>query len=47
MENPHSDRHLAEVVTAVELEKDIPELDAKERKNAYAIEATSGFLDLI
>ena len=44
MESPHSDRHLAEVVAAIELEKDIPELDAQERKNAYAIEATSGLL---
>jgi len=44
VESLHSDRYFAEVVAAIELEKDIPGLDAQERKNAYAVEATSGLL---
>lgn len=35
VESPHSVSDLAEAIAAIELDKDIPELDAQERKNIY------------
>ena len=46
VESPHSVSDLAEAIAVIELDKDIPELDAQQRKNVY-IALTQHHLDIL